>query len=297
MRLGFLGVLLLLGLSGAVRAREPISALVKPEPAAKKIDGKKGIAKSAKSLAPKVPSDLSPCDKPLLPPQDLPRSLGETVRYVVDVNGLSVGTIDFKIERKGQFAGKPVTEYRSLFKIDALVAMLLPVEGRASAFVPDTARAPVVAMNKYKLDQFDIEEKQTFGDGALKVASKRMKNGESKDDARDFPGPVQDFVSGFYYLRTLPAAASGCAIIYGNQRAYTVWLEADGDEKIMTPVGLKTANRYAIRYAHDKSKKSATGRVWLGTGADRLPYKAEIIGADRLEARVHAYETGQVAAR
>ena len=35
------------------------------------------------------------------------------------------------------------------------------------------------------------------------------------------------------------------------------------------------------------------GVLWIGEGPERLPYKAEINGQNRLEARIHLYETGK----
>ncbi len=219
--------------------------------------------------------------------------MGETIRYLVNVDGLSVGTIDFKVERRAVYAGQPVTEYRSLFKLDSLVSTLIPVEGRAASLVPEMSFVPVVAMNRYSLSDNTFEESQTFASGGHTVMSKRSKNGKSKDERRLFPGPAIDFVSGFYLLRSLPDNAAGCVIIYGNQRAYTVWLKPDGSEKVRTPVGLRQAQRYLVSYASDKSKKPASGLLWLGEAPMRLPYRAELNGKSRLEARIHLYETGK----
>src|SRR5690606_20134781 len=98
----------------------------------------------------------------------------------------------------------------------------------------------------------------------------------------------------FYLLRALPIeVAKGCAIIYGNQRAYTVWISPDGAEKVKTPVGLREASRVQIVYASDKSKQPASATVWLGPAPERLPFKAVIKGPNTLEARIHMYETGK----
>jgi hypothetical protein len=236
---------------------------------------------------------MQPCSTPLTPAADLPRAVGETVRYVVDVNGLSVGTIDFRIEKRGTFGGQPVTEYRSLFKIDQLVGTVLPVEGRAAALVGDASYWPTQAMSKYTMDKNDFEESQTYAAGGRGVSSRRVKNGKPNEESRVFPGPAQDFVSAFYLVRSLPPDVSGCAIIYASQRAYTVWIKPDGDEKVMTPVGLKQARRYAIVWASDKAKKPADAKLWVGDGPDRLPLKAELFGPGHLEARIHLYETGK----
>jgi len=241
---------------------------------------------------PKTPEGMPQCKAPLAWGTDLPRSPGETIRYVIDVNGLSVGTVDFRIERRGLYEGKPVTEYRSVFKIDQLVGVLMPMDGRAASIVPDTALVPMAAMSKYRVDKTELEENQTFGEDGRSVIAKRKRNGKESVAQREFPMQVRDFVSSFYLLRTLPAGAQGCAIIYGNQRAYTVWLKLEGDDKVKTPVGLRPATRYSVLYASEKGKKPIAARVWLGQDKARLPYRAEIEDKTRLEARIHLYETG-----
>ena len=259
----------------------PASAAPQPRP----------VAPRLRTVAPPLtPEGLPRCDKPLVPATDLPRLAGETVRYLVDVDGLSVGTIDFKVERRGALSGQAVTEYRSLFKLDSLVATVIPIEGRAASIVPDATFAPILAMSRYKLDKIDVSEDQTFTDGGKSVSSKRTRDGKLVAEKRLFPGAAADFVSGFYVLRSLPKDAQGCAIIYGSQRAYTVWIKPDGQEKVKTPVGMRNADRYVIDYASDKSKKPFAARVWLGDGPDRLPYRAEIDGQNRLEVRIHLYE-------
>jgi hypothetical protein len=242
---------------------------------------------------PKTPEGLPPCVSPLLPERDLPRTAGESIRYFVSVDGLPVGALDFKILRQGNYEGQPVTEYRSLFKLDGLVAVILPADGRAAAIVPERATSPLVAMNRYKMDKNDFDERQTFSEGGRRASSTRAKNGVPTEEQREFPGPAADFVTSFYLVRSLPAGMRGCALVYGNQRAYTFWVEPDGEEKVATPVGPRSALRYRVRYASDKGKKPIEGRFWLANDATRLPYKAELTGPYKLEAEVHLYEIGK----
>lgn len=251
------------------------------------------IGGSTEPIPPKTPAGLAPCVRPLAPEDDLPRTAGETIRYLLDVEGLSVGKIDFRVERRGTYADRPVTEYRSLFKLDALVASLIPIEGRAAALVPEGGYSPSLAMNRYTIKENEFEESQTFAAGGLGVRSRRTKNGKPSEEERAFPGPAQDFVSAFYVLRRLSPEAAGCTIVYGNQRAYTVWLQPDGVEKVMTPVGPKPARRYAVTFASEKAKAPSKARLWIGDGPDRLPYRAELLGPRRLDARIHLYEMGK----
>lgn len=242
---------------------------------------------------PKTPKGLQPCQSPLAPVGDLPRIEGETIRYLVNVDGVSVGTIDFKIEKRGTYEGRKVTEYRSLFKLDSLVSTVVPLEGRAAALVAEESFWPLRAMSRYDLNRRRYEEEQDYGAGGRSVAAKRTRNGKKRDQKRSFPGPAQDFVTGFYYLRRLPIDAAGCAIIYGHHRAYTVWIHPDGSERVATPIGLKMARRYKIRYGSDKSKRFREAKVWLGDTTNRLPFKAEINGKHHLEATIHLFEAGQ----
>ncbi|HET6346163.1 MAG TPA: DUF3108 domain-containing protein [Myxococcota bacterium] len=242
---------------------------------------------------PRTPDGLPQCSQILRPVGELPRGPGETIRYVVDLDGLSVGTVDFKIERRGVYQGKPVVEYRSLFKIDSLVATFVPVEGRAATLVTEPGYTPSKAMNRYRLNNDEIEEDMTYSADAHGVHAKATKDGKPKEEHRSFATPVQDFVSGFYLLRRLPVLESSCAVIYGNGRAYTVWIQPDGQEEIKTPVGLRVTDRYVIRYGSDKGTKLLSGRIWLGRDTERLPYKAELDGAHHLEARIHLYQAGK----
>ncbi len=267
-----------------VLAGKPEVAALTDSPA-----GSLGAKPGQKPSPPLVP----PCTSPLSPVSDLPRTAGETIRYVVDVNGLSVGTIDFKIERQGLFDGHAVTEYRSLFKLDGLVSTFVPVEGQAAALVPEASYTPARAMNRYKLSDTHFEENQTFGAQGRSVKSKRTRNGKPADDSRQFSTPATDFVSGFYLIRRVPKDVAGCAIVYGNQRTYTIWIKPDGKERVKTPVGLREADRYLVTYASDKAKKALNGVIWMGDGPERLPYKVQLDGQNQLEARIHLYETGK----
>jgi len=242
---------------------------------------------------PHTPKGLLPCIAPLKVDDDLPRTTGEVVRYLVDVDGVSLGTVDFKIERRGNLEGRAVTEYRSLFKLDALIAAFLPINGRAATVVPDSGFWPTRAMDRFTLDKDDIEEELSFEPDGRSISIKRTKNGKTKNETRTFKEPVLDFVSGFYLVRALPKGMDGCVIIYGNDRAYTVWIKPDGQEKVKTPVGFKEANRYSVRYASEKSSKPYEARMWIGDAPSRLPYRAEILGPHTLEAQIHIYETGK----
>ncbi|MEK7706166.1 MAG: DUF3108 domain-containing protein [Myxococcota bacterium] len=261
-----------------------------PSPAEARLD----VRPSAiRAVAPPTPRGLPACHKSLASAADLPRIAGETVRYLVDVDGLSVGTIDFQITRNGAYQGRAVTEYRSLFKLDALVATLIPVDGRAAAIVALGASTPIVAMNHYTSGAHQFQEDVTYAEGASRLESAQKKDASSKTVTRRFLAPAYDFVSAFYMLRSLPADAAGCTVVYGNQRAYTIWLVPDGSEDVPTPIGLQPSDRYQVRYASERAKAPTQATLWLARDAQRLPYRARIEGSHALEARIHLYEKGK----
>lgn len=241
---------------------------------------------------PKTPSDLPQCKEPLSITGNLPSTAGETIRYLVDVEGLSVGTIDFKIERQGSFSGEAVTEYRSLFKLDSLVASFVPVEGRAASLVGTSTHLPLTSTNRYKTDKSTIEEDLKYSKKSLHLASsRRLREGaQAKTEERDFNSPALDFVSAYYAMRSFPADTNGCALLYANQRAYTIWVKHVGQENVKTPTGTKPADKYELRYASEKSAKIFKASVWLATDASRLPYVMRVDGDKSIEARVHTYE-------
>lgn len=244
------------------------------------------------AAAPKTPDGLAACTDALVFQGDLPRYLGETIRYTVEVDGLSVGRIDFKTERDGSFQGQAVTEYRSHFQIDSLVATMVPVEGRAAAIVPLGESTAQHAMNRYSLKDKQYEEELSWESEPATVVSNRSRNGKARRVKRLFTSETRDFITAFYLLRAMPAKFSGCTLLFANQRAYTVQLNYAGDERVKTPVGLRDAERYNVRYAHERAKKTISATIWVSKEGDRLPYQAEIHGRNHLLARVHLFIPG-----
>jgi hypothetical protein len=233
----------------------------------------------------------------LQPARDLPRHTGETLRYLVDVDGLSVGTIDFKIEKQGTYEGRSVTEYRCLFELDALLSSFVPVRGQAASLVPSDSTWPLKVMNRYQRRADHYEEDAIYSPDGWSLNSKRSKNGLTKTRARRFASPAIDFVTGFYALRSMPRDMQGCTVLFANQKAYTVWIEPSGKEKIKTPVGLRPADKYHVQLASELGKKPLEAWLWLSRELERLPYRAEIHGKHRLDIRIHWYERGASSTR
>lgn len=242
---------------------------------------------------PRTPRGLPRCTAPLEPARPLPQRVGETLRYHVNVNGLSVGVIDFKIEQRGTFNAVPVTEYRAAFNIDSLVGSFIPLEGRAASLVPVGTYIPSRAMNRLQVRDQRIEEDLAFGGDGRHLTSDWERNGKARRHHRRYLVPSTDLLTAFYGMRSLEREATGCASFFGNRRAHTVWVEFMGAEKINTPVGIKMADRYKIRYATEVSRKIHEGTMWLSQDKSRLPYAAQVHGKDRMDVKIHMYEAGK----
>ena len=287
----FLSVLVMAG-SGAEDARADVAPGV-PVFSAKPSTVGAGRKKSlVRNGVPRAPKGLKACERSLAWTDDIFLPLGETVRYVVNTDGLSVGTIDFKVVSRGIFSGVFADEYRSLFKMDPFVSTLMAVQGQVASVVSVNNKFPLKSMNRYKLEKYQFDEEIDFTREGRGVNSNRKRDGKLTTRKRSFDEGVYDFVSAFYQLRRMPRDMDGCIVIYGNQRAYTLWFHHDGQEKIKTPIGYRLADRYLLRYGSELSKLPREGTVWIGADDLRLPYRGQFRGRHLVDARVHLYEAG-----
>lgn len=241
---------------------------------------------------PKTPAGLEPCKRGIAVKGSLPKRLGEVLRYNIELNGLAVGTVDFKIEKLGLYDGHAAIEYRSLFQIDSLLANFLPANGRAAALVGQESNLPLIAMDNYLMNKDQWQENLSFSLQATEVKSRRQKNEQIFNDQRQFTYAIYDFVSAFYALRRADLSNPGCQVLYGNQRAYTFWLFPDGEERVKTPVGWRLAERWAIKYGTDKGKKIYQGKLWMSKTGERVPYQAEIYEPKPVKAYLHLFDPG-----
>lgn len=248
------------------------------------------VVQPAKEISIRTPPGLPSCKQGALSKNLVRQPVGESIRYYLDINGLSVGTVDFKIEAQGSYEGLPVIEYRSLFKLDSLIDVMLPMSGQAAALVPMVGTSPLMAMNRYRLGKNNYDERIDLNDMGKRVYSKRSKNLKIKEVNRRYDFPIQDFLSAFYAFRLqAKLEKNGCTHIYANQRTYTVWFYEVGEEEVKTPLGNRKANKYRIEFGSERSKKMRQGYVWISQDGNFLPYRAEILGERHVEARVHLY--------
>ena len=242
---------------------------------------------------PRSPPGLAVCKQAMSWSEDLFLPVGETLRYLVNVDGLSVGTVDFKVASRGIYAGVFADEYRSLFKLDSFVSTLMPLHGQAASVVSAMDKTPIRSMNRYKVDEHEFDESISYSKAGRALTSTRARDGVKRTQKRLFDYAILDLVGAFYQVRRFPREMNGCVVIYGNQRAYTVWLKNEGEERIQTPVGYRLTDRYSLRYGSEYLKRPREGTLWISSDHKRIPYLVEVRGRHHLEAKIHFYEPGE----
>ena len=250
---------------------------------------------SAAPRAPTPPRGLEPCDQPYALSASTRWPIGERIRYSLWLDGLAVGSLEFRVANEGVTAGKAAYEFVSRFKVDELVATVLPVNGEAHSVVEQSSLVPIRMWNDYFLNGKKYRE--TFEQarpGFLKAQREREGSARLKTE-REFTGPIMDFVSGFYLLRAGRVAAPTCSVVFGSHRAFTVLLEPLGVEAVETPIGQRPAEKLRLRYGAERSRKTREATVWISQSSDRLPYKVEIKGEHDIVVKIDMYDPGQLA--
>ena len=242
--------------------------------------------------APKTPKGLARCDNPITP-ANRPVRKGEQLEYDVEMLGLPLGKANIVTWRRGEFEGEAVTEYRAWVEPDSLVSALAALEAQAFSIVPDSSHTPVRSLTRYTFRGTEVKETQARSNDGRNLTSTLNRNGKQKTKRRVFPEPAHDYLTSFLLLRRMPANTSGCTVIYGEQRAYTVWISAEGKDRIDTAQGERNLDRYHLRYASDRGKKVREADVWMTAGPDPIPVQARGPGRTAPTVRLSGYRAGE----
>ena len=242
---------------------------------------------------PKTPAGLSRCHAPLAPSRLAVGRRGELFQYRIEMLGIGLGTVNVTTARRGLHRGAPVTEYRAWVEPASMISGILHLEGRVASLVPDGSFTPVSTLLEYRFRSKRYRESQSFSrDGSVVV--ERRKNGKDKTYRRDFDGPVLDFLSAFNMVRRLPTEPNGCVVFYNDGRAYTAWIEKVGSEQIKVAGKKRSADRYRVRYASEKSKKKIEEmKFWLSPGEERFIYRAEASAGVAPKIELTGYSSGR----
>lgn len=227
-----------------------------------------------------------------------PAKLGETLRYAVDLDGLSLARADTFVAKRSEQQNQTFIEYRGRLQTDQMVQLLLPVQGDAASWVavasthlyPHQARQYYRWGDSHYLEQFDHNhDHQTLGSWQGDHAP----NAQMAPLLRQDIGPAFDWLSAFYALRGLPKTGTSCLQIYGHHQMYQVWLRPDGVERIKTPVGHQQADCYEVYYEALQPRKGGLGRIWLSQTRARIPLQMQMRSSRSFCARLQMYAAGE----
>lgn len=244
---------------------------------------------------PTPPKGLEPCQSPYFMSKAPQWPIGEKIRYSLWVDGLAVGSVEFRVANEGLSGANQVYELVSRFKVDELVATVLPVSGEAHSIAEQGSLVPTRMWNNYQLNGKKYHESFEQPRSGSLIALRERQGSAKLRAEREFPGAIFDFVSGFYLLRSGRITSPSCALLFGSHRAFTVSLEPLGTEAVQTPIGQRPAEKLRLRYGAERSRKTREAILWISQSSDRLPYRVEIRGEHEIVVKIDMYDPGQIA--
>lgn len=239
----------------------------------------------------------TPCDASTQNWPQPPAKIGETLRYAIDLDGLSLARADTVVARRTQQQNQTFIEYRSRLQTDQVVQLLLPVQGDAASLVPvqGPQQYPHQARQYYRWGDSHYFEQFDGGNNRQLLASWQ---GDHAPPANLGPlmqqeiTPAFDWLSAFYALRGLPKKGASCLRVYGHHQTYRVWLRPDGSERVSTPVGRQQADCYEVYYESLQPHKAGSGRIWLSQTQARIPLQMQMQSNRCFRARLQMYAAG-----
>jgi Protein of unknown function (DUF3108) len=224
---------------------------------------------------------LSAAPAPACTPTVVPATrftLGEQLRYKLDVFGADVGTFEVALEGpQGADRRRASLQARSRATTSAFVSTNL---GRYDAFIKTLLGPDLMPLQfREELDEGDkhhsVEADFPPRNGKLQVRA--TTNG--KPQALDLPATpaARDMLSTFLFLRAQPLKTGTpvCAEIYAARKMWTLAGKVGPREQIETPLGKFNAVRIdatATRQDDERVKRAA--HVWITDDDRRLPLVA-----------------------
>lgn len=241
---------------------------------------------------PKTPDGLAPCVSPMVPGAPWSPRRGEKLTYSAELFGISLGRLEVETVAGGSAGHTARLEYRASADASALVRTLFGLEFTISAWRPSTGAAPVSTQLHYRYLFRHADERNEFSADARQVISWRESEDKGNSLERGFASPVHDLLSSLFFLRSLEPGTSGCTILYGNQCAYTVWIEPETIDSEETIWGKRAVERLSIRYGSDAFDFTRKASITITVGAERIPLRGEIENSVHPVVELVAFEPG-----
>jgi hypothetical protein len=196
----------------------------------------------------------------------LPFAAGEQLVYEVTWLGIVAGKAEMVVEPP--VAGERPPAYRLVTTATSneFMSRIFPVDDRMESLV-EVARFRTLSFRKRLREGVKVHDEEVTFDAVRNVAV---------SDGREVPTPpeVQDALSAFYWMRTLPLepGKSLQVPVHSGGRSYTLQVDVIARERIRTPFGERVA--FKVEPHHEqRGVFDQRGRllVWIADDAGRLP--------------------------
>jgi hypothetical protein len=125
---------------------------------------------------------------------------GEKLEYEVYWMGFHVGLGTLEIREKTVLNGREALHLVAIAETNDFLSKLFPVHDEVHSFVDAETYYSLEFRKVLSEGRYRADEKMTYDYDKNKVYYESLKNGSKKEI--DIPGPVQDFLSAFFWFRT-----------------------------------------------------------------------------------------------
>lgn len=248
-----LALFLLLGAAPRVRAQDRRAPALRPP-------------SGARALA-----DGGPRDK--IPP--FPYRVGEELTFDLTWMGIKGGTARMAVREKTTWAGTPVYHLVTTAESSPLVSAFYRVEDRIDSFVDSRGLFPLFFQSRQREGKYRGSKDIIFNPARGKATYRK-----NRDPVEVFsvPPKVQDALSSFYYLRTLPLKPGESLRIetFDSKKTWSVEVRVLGREVLNTPWGRVEALEVKPRLKFQGIfRHKGDILIWLSEDFQHLPLRME----------------------
>lgn len=199
--------------------------------------------------------------------------LGEKLEYEVYWMGFHVGLGTLEIREKIAVAGREALHLVAIAETNEFLSKIFPVHDEVHSFVDASTYHSLEFRKTLSEGRYRADEKMTYDYEKNKVYYESLKNGSKKEI--DIPGPVQDFLSAFFWFRMqdVQVGESVSTTVNGEEKNWDLKIHCLRRE----PKELRGGQVYDTFMVEPKTKLKGAlynkGRAWVHFTADkrRLP--------------------------
>lgn len=186
---------------------------------------------------------------------------GQTLRYIGDWRFFDAGVATLRIDRAG--AQEHVS---AIANSTGVVSMLYRVQDRFNTYFDSQSLCSMKVMKHSEEGSHQRETVVTYdyARGKAVLEERNLKDGQQKKVENDIPACVTDFVSGIFYVSSLPLQVGSTYTFPINDGGKTVTAQAhvEAKEQVKTPAGTFQTVRVGPSGDSGALLKNK-GRVWI----------------------------------